>query len=201
MAPDNELGYFAPKFPQVSKGERPTKCCWPVRHGRLLMLNVESCMYNFDYHIGRAATIKDKSQAPQAPHLKNCFATDVKDKYRMTVRTFKQMDLQEHGDLIESYGFEQADHVVKPTLTKEFKATLISQHFIPRIINASVKKIPPVHDIKFFIQACYRDWRSVESSVSQTIKKSWYSRSWVMRLILNLGTSSSSLSLKCRFSG
>ena len=93
MAPDNELGYFVPKFPQASKGERPTKCCWPVGHGRLLRLNVESCMYNFDYHIGPAATIKDKSPSPQAPHLKNCFATDVKDKYRMTVRTWKQMDL------------------------------------------------------------------------------------------------------------
>ena len=93
MAPDNELGYFVPKFPQASKGERPTKCCWHVGHGRLLRLNVESCMYNFDYHIGPAATIKDKSQAPQAPHFKNCFATDVKDKYRMTVRKFKQKDL------------------------------------------------------------------------------------------------------------
>ena len=50
-------------------------------------------MYNFDYHIGPVATIKDKSQALQAPHFKNCFATDVKDKYRMTVRIFKQMDL------------------------------------------------------------------------------------------------------------
>ena len=93
MAPDNELGYFVPKFPQASKGERPTKCCWHVGHGRLLRLNVESCMYNFDYHIGPAATIKDKSQAPQDPHFKNCFATDVKDKYRMTVRKFKQKDL------------------------------------------------------------------------------------------------------------
>ena len=80
------------------------------------------------------------------------------------------MDLKEYGDLIESYGFEKAD-LVKPTLKKEFKATLISQNFIPRMINAGVKKIPPVHDNKFFIQACYRDWRSVESSVSQTIKK------------------------------
>ena len=180
MDPDNELWYFVPKFPQASKGERLTKWRWPVEQGRLLRLNLETCIYNFDYHIGPATTIKDKSQSPQAPHFKNCFATDVRDKYSMTVRTLKQMDLKEHGDLIESYGLELADLVVKPTLKKEFKARLITQHFIPRMINARVKKIPPVHDTKFFIQACYRDWRSVESSVSQTIKKSCYSGSRVI---------------------
>ena len=200
MAPDNELGYFDHKFPQASKGERPTKCCWPVGQGRLLRLNLENCIYNFDYHIGPATTIKDKSQSPQNRHFKNCFATDVRDKHRMTVRTIKQMNFREHGDLIESYGFELADLVVKPTLKKEFKATLINQHFILRMINASVKKISPVHDTKSFIQACYREWRSVESSVSQTIKKSWCSGSRVINEIdFNSWNLSSQLELEMPF--
>ena len=159
-------------------------------------------MYKFDYHIGPVATIKDKSQSPQAPHLKNCFARDVRDKYKMTVRTLKQMDLKEHGDLIESYGFELADLVVKPTLKKEFKATLITQHFIPRMINASVKKFR-----QYMIpSSSYKPVTEIGDQLNHRFDKlskkvDTHGHGLSMRLILYFGTSSSSLSLKCRFSG